>query len=204
MVIGQGTVLGRPQQIDARSRTPRQPAGASTTIGDGCLIGSATIVAAGARVGARAHLGDHVMLREGALIGEEVMIGRGGGVAHDAWIGDRTRLQGDCLVGNRTVIDEDVMISARVSFIGDPSLGRGGPPGRGIRVRRAARIGVSAIIFPPVTIGEEALVGAAAVVRDDVPSRTVVAGTPAVPMRAVRDDELLEAYEQTLGRRLSG
>ena len=38
------------------------------------------------------------------------------------------------------------------------------------------------------------MVGAAAMVRADVPPRTVVAGTPARPLRAVRDDELLESW----------
>ena len=48
--------------------------------------------------------------------------------------------------------------------------------------------------MPPVEIGEEAVVGAAALVRADVPARTVVAGVPARVLREVRDDELLEAW----------
>jgi acetyltransferase-like isoleucine patch superfamily enzyme len=65
-------------------------------------------------------------------------------------------------------------------------------PAVGTRVHRAARTGVSAIIVQPAVIGEQALVGAAALVRDDVPPRTVVVGIPAVPLRRVRDDELLD------------
>jgi acetyltransferase-like isoleucine patch superfamily enzyme len=82
-----------------------------------------------------------------------------------------------------------------VTFIGDPTMGRGLLPAVGTRVHRAARIGVSAIIVPPAVIGEEAVVGAAALVRADVPPRTVVVGVPAVPLRRVRDDELLDTLQ---------
>jgi acetyltransferase-like isoleucine patch superfamily enzyme len=69
---------------------------------------------------------------------------------------------------------------------------------RGVVVRRGARVGTGAIIFPPAEIGEEAVVGAAALVRHDVPARTDVVGSPAVPLRSVRDDELLEAWSRAL------
>jgi acetyltransferase-like isoleucine patch superfamily enzyme len=56
-----------------------------------------------------------------------------------------------------------------------------------------------AIVLPPAEIGEEAVVGAASLVREDVPARTVVAGTPARALRRVRDDELLEAWREPPG-----
>ena len=88
------------------------------------------------------------------------------------------------------------MVSPRVTFVGEPTMGRQDPASPGILVRRASRIGTSAIIFPPCEIGEEAVVGAAAMVRADVPPRTVVAGTPAATLRAVRDDELLGSWSK--------
>jgi UDP-2-acetamido-3-amino-2,3-dideoxy-glucuronate N-acetyltransferase len=75
-------------------------------------------------------------------------------------------------------------------------------PDGGIRVGAGARIGAGAILLPPVTIGEEAFVGAAALVRGDVEARTVVVvGTPAVFLRAVHDDELITMWrdEQMAG-----
>ena len=198
VALEQGAILGRPQQIDARSRSPVRPEAESTLIGDGVRVGSSTVVVAGARVGPRAYLSDLVLVREGAVIGEEAMIGRGTSVTHGNIVGARTRIQNDCLVGPSTVIEEDVLVSPRVTFIGDPTMGRRPADGDapGILVRRASRIGTSAIIFPGVEIGVEAVVGAAAMVRGHVPERTVVTGAPARPLRAVRDDELLQGWRR--------
>jgi acetyltransferase-like isoleucine patch superfamily enzyme len=62
----------------------------------------------------------------------------------------------------------------------------------GPTLRRGARVGGGAILCPGVEIGEEAFVGAGAVVTKDVPARAVVVGSPARVIRDVADDELLE------------
>ena len=194
--IEQGAILGRPQQIDARSRSPVRHEGAPTVIGDGCRVGSNTVVVAGARLASGVYLSDHVLVRESTVIAEDAMIGRGTSVSHTNSVGARTRIQNDSLVGPWTVIEADVLVSPRVTFVGDPTMGRRAADAAsgGILVRRASRIGTNAILFPPLEIGEEAVVGAGALVRADVPPRTVVAGAPARHLRAVRDDELLSGW----------
>ena len=64
---------------------------------------------------------------------------------------------------------------------------------RGPIVRRGARVGGGAGFLPGVEIGEEAFVGAGALVLRDVPTRTVVVGAPTRPLREVPADELLNA-----------
>ena len=196
--IEQGAVVGRPQQIDARSRSPLRVPDAATSIGDGVRVGSGTVVVAGARIGDRTYLSDLVLVRETAVVGVEVMVGRGTSVSRDVVVGNRTRIQNDCLVGPWTTIAEDVMVSPKVTFVGDPTMGRRNEAAEsgGILVGRASRLGTGAIIMPPVVIGEEAVIAASALVRADVPPRTIVAGTPARHLRDVRDDELLERWVQ--------
>jgi acetyltransferase-like isoleucine patch superfamily enzyme len=63
---------------------------------------------------------------------------------------------------------------------------------KGPTIRRSARVGGGAIICPAVEIGEEAFVGAGAVVTKDVPARKLVVGSPARVLRDVNDDELRE------------
>lgn len=142
-------------------------------------------------------LADLVMVRERAVLGEEVMIGRLCGISTDTCIGDRTRIQNECVVAYGTVLEEDVMLAPRAAVIGDPTMGRRDLSERdrlGTIVRRAARIGIGAIVFPPVEIGEEAVVGANAVVREDVAPRTIVVGAPARYLRDVTDSERLETW----------
>ena len=56
-------------------------------------------------------------------------------------------------------------------------------------------MGVGAVLCPAVEVGEEAFVGAGAVVVADVPPRVVVVGNPARVIRDVADDELLTSSE---------
>jgi UDP-2-acetamido-3-amino-2,3-dideoxy-glucuronate N-acetyltransferase len=62
---------------------------------------------------------------------------------------------------------------------------------RGPTIRRGARIGAGAVLLPGIEIGEEAFVGAGAVVLRDVPARAVVVGNPARQIREVLPEELL-------------
>ncbi|MCX2719770.1 DapH/DapD/GlmU-related protein [Lentiprolixibacter aurantiacus] len=81
------------------------------------------------------------------------------------------------------VIEDGVMIGPKVNITSESH-----PTEAGIRktmvpkmviVKRNAWIGVGATILPGVTIGENAVVAAGAVVNRDVPANTVVAGIPA-------------------------
>ena len=49
-------------------------------------------------------------------------------------------------------------------------------------------IGAGAIILPGVTIGENSIVGAGAVVKKDVPANVIVAGVPAKIVREIKTD----------------
>jgi acetyltransferase-like isoleucine patch superfamily enzyme len=54
-----------------------------------------------------------------------------------------------------------------------------------IRIRQKAWIGAGAIILPGVTVGENAVVAAGAVVSKDVPDNTIVGGIPAKIIRSI-------------------
>ena len=58
-------------------------------------------------------------------------------------------------------------------------------------------IGVNAIILPNVTIGDNAVVAAGAVVTKDVPPYAVVAGVPAKVLRYRFDEETIKCLLQS-------
>jgi acetyltransferase-like isoleucine patch superfamily enzyme len=63
---------------------------------------------------------------------------------------------------------------------------------KGPTIRRGARVGGGAVLLPGIEVGEEAFVGAGAVVTKDVAPRSVVVGNPARVIRSVPDEELLD------------
>jgi acetyltransferase-like isoleucine patch superfamily enzyme len=111
-------------------------------------------------------------------------------------IGNRVKIQSNCYVTAGTVVEDDVFLGPGVVLTNDDTMGRheAGEAPDAPTLRRACRIGGGAVILPGVEIGEEAAVGAGAVVLDDVPGRRLVVGVPARELRDVRDDELLERW----------
>jgi len=80
-------------------------------------------------------------------------------------------------------IEDDVLIGPRVNLItenhpADPAERRSLIT-KPIVIKRNAWIGANATILPGVTIGENAIVAAGAVVSKDVPANTIVGGIPA-------------------------
>ncbi|GII98948.1 hypothetical protein Slu03_13260 [Sediminihabitans luteus] len=104
-------------------------------------------------------------------------------------IGDRVCLQGVAVVAYESVeIGDDVMFGPLVTVMdssGHPLRGRG-QPGEAERTTSAAVtigarawVGAGATILKGVQVGEDAVIGAQAVVYDDVPPGAVVIGNPA-------------------------
>src|SRR5205814_9299741 len=162
-----------------------------TELGDGTVVSTGAIVFAGSPIGARCILGDQSCVRERVTIADDVVVGRGSLVENDTTIGRGTRIQAEAYVTAYSTLEEDVFIAPCVVTTKDNFMGRTEQRKelmKGPTIRRGARVGGGAVLCPGVEIGEEAFVGAGAVVIRDVPARKLVVGNPARVLRDVADD----------------
>jgi acetyltransferase-like isoleucine patch superfamily enzyme len=199
-VLGDGVkvleyaVVGKQPTLSPRSTASREPL-SPTEIGEDSVVSTAAIVFAGTTIGARVILGDQSCVRERVRIGDDVVVGRGSLVENDTTIGALTKIQADAYITAYSTLEDNVFIAPCVVTTNDNFMGRTEKRHgqvKGPTIRRGARIGGGVILLPGVEVGEEAFVGAGAVVTKDVPPRKLVVGSPARVLRDVPDDELLE------------
>jgi len=192
-VIADGVVLGKQPSLSPRSTAKREEL-PPLEVGAGTIVSTGAIVFAGTRLGERVIVGDQACVRERVRVGDDVVIGRGSLVENDTTIGAMTRIQADAYITAYSTLEDDVFIAPCVVTTNDNFMGRTEKRKkllRGPTIRRGARVGGGAILCPGVEVGEEAFVGAGAVVVRDVPPRVVVVGNPARVLRDVPDEELL-------------
>jgi acetyltransferase-like isoleucine patch superfamily enzyme len=188
-----GAVVGKQPSLSPRSTAKREPQ-PPAVIGAGTIVSTGAVVFAGATIGERVIVGDQACVRERVVLGDDVVIGRGSLVENDTTVGARTKIQAMAYITAYCVLEEDVFIAPCVVTTNDNFMGRTEKRlalMKGPVVRRGARVGGGAILCPGIEVGEEAFVGAGAVVTKDVPPRMVVVGSPARAIRQVPDEQLL-------------
>jgi acetyltransferase-like isoleucine patch superfamily enzyme len=197
-ILGEGVrvleyaVVGKQPSLGARSTAKREPL-PPTVIGNATVVSSGAIVFAGSTVGANCIVGDQSCIRERVSLADDCVLGRGSLIENDTTVGAGTRIQAGAYITAYSTLEEDVFVAPCVVTTNDNFMGRTERRRelmRGPTIRRSARIGGGAILCPGIEIGEEAFVGAGAVVTKDVPPRVVVVGSPARVLRPVADDEL--------------
>ena len=198
-VLGRGVrvleyaVVGKQPVLSPRSTAKREDL-PPAVLREGTVISTGAIVFAGARLGARVIVGDQACVRERVVLGDDVVVGRGTLIENDTVVGDLTKIQAGAYITAYSTLEDNVFVAPCVITTNDNFMGRTEQRHeliKGPTIRRGARIGGGATLCPGIEIGEEAFVGAGAVVIADVPRRAVVVGNPARQIRDVPDDELL-------------
>src|SRR5204862_4083766 len=136
-------------------------------LGPGTIVSTGAVVFAGTNIGERVIVGDQACVRERVTVGDDVVIGRGALVENDTTVGALTRIQAHAYVTAYSTLEENVFIAPCVITTNDNFMGRTEKRlelMRGPTIRRGARVGGGAVLLPGIEIGEEAFVGAGAVV----------------------------------------
>jgi len=152
---------------------PKMELKAKHYIIDNCEIGEGTVVR------------DYVNLF-GCRIGRNCKIGAYAEIGKGVVIGDNCKIEAYAFIPPGVTIDDDVFVGPHACFTNDlhPSA-VGEWEVTPTRVKKGASIGANATIICGITIGENSLVGAGAVVTKDVPARTVVVGCPAKAIKKI-------------------
>jgi len=153
-------------------------------IGDDCIIGTSAIIYAGAEIQNGCLIADLATVREDVVVGSFTIVGRGVAIENGTRIGSKCKIETNAYITALSNVEDEVFIAPCVATSNDNSAGR--DPDRlakmkGLVAKRKARIGVNATILPGKVIGEDAFVGAGAVVTKDVPDGITVVGNPAKP-----------------------
>jgi UDP-2-acetamido-3-amino-2,3-dideoxy-glucuronate N-acetyltransferase len=130
-------------------------------IGDNSRIGTFVEIQKGAKIGKNCKISSHTFICEGVVIEDEVFVGHNVAFINDLFP-RATRTDGSLQTEN--------------DWVCVPTY-----------VKKGASIGSSATILCGITVGSNAMVGAASVVTKDVPEDTIVAGNPARVIRKISE-----------------
>ena len=122
----------------------------------------------------------------GCTIGDASFVGPFVEIQKGVTIGKRCRIQSHSFICELVTLGDDCFISHGAMFINDPFVA-GGPAGkpdlwRATRLGNRVSVGTNATILP-VTICDQVVIGAGAVVTKDVAPDATVAGVPARSLR---------------------
>ncbi|KGX88807.1 2,3,4,5-tetrahydropyridine-2,6-dicarboxylate N-acetyltransferase [Pontibacillus litoralis] len=128
------------------------------------------------------------IIRDQVEIGDGAVIMLGASINIGSVIGAGTMIDMNAVLGGRATVGENCHIGAGAVLAGviEP------PSASPVVVEDGVVVGANAVILEGVTVGAGAVVAAGAIVTQDVPPNTVVAGTPAKVIK--------EIDEQTKGK----
>ncbi|MCP3030644.1 2,3,4,5-tetrahydropyridine-2,6-dicarboxylate N-acetyltransferase [Halobacillus sp. A1] len=128
-------------------------------------------------------------IEPGAIIRDQVEIGDGAVIMLGASINIGS------VIGEGTMIDMNVVLGGRATVGKNCHIGAGAvlagviepPSANPVVIEDGVVVGANAVILEGVNVGEGAVVAAGAIVTEDVPANTLVAGTPARVIKEIDD-----------------
>lgn len=131
----------------------------------------------------------------GCSIDDNSKVGTFVEIQKNASVGKNCKISSHSFICEGVHIGDNVFVGHNVTFINDKYPRSANPDGSmqteadwkvvETFVKNGASIGSSSTILCGVTIGENAIVGAGAVVTKDVPANTIVAGVPAKVIKKI-------------------
>ena len=168
-------------------------------VGSHAVIRAHSVIYAGSQIGSHLETGHGVVIREENRLGDHLSIWNNSTIDYGCIVGNRVRIHCNVYVAQFTTIEDDVFLAPGVMIANDRhpicKACMKGPT-----IKRGARVGINATLLPEIVVGEEALIGAGAVVTKDVPAGAVVVGNPARIIGRAKDLTHSQRYLDELKR----
>ncbi|UJL46871.1 N-acetyltransferase [Virgibacillus sp. NKC19-16] len=178
VTIGNSCVLGIQPAANQRMRKSSK-SNARLMIQSGTTVGHLTSIYSGTTIGRNVFIGDHASIRENVAIGDESVVGRAAIVELNTTIGKNCTIQTLAYVTGDTTLEDHVFIGPCVSMSNDKYMGAQNFSLKGPYIKKGAKIGNNASLLPDITVGNNTIVGAGAVVTKDLDDHITAAGVPA-------------------------
>ena len=128
-------------------------------------------------------------IQKGAKIGKNCIIGQNVYIGSNVVIGDNVKIQNNVSVYEGVIIEDNVFLGPSCVFTNDLTPRAKYPKGHEnfvkTLIKKGASIGANATIVCGNTIGENAMVGAGAVVTHNVEPSIIVIGNPAIKYKNI-------------------
>lgn len=131
--------------------------------------------------GINARIEPGAIIRDEVAIGDNAVIMMGAVINIGAEIGARTMIDMNAVLGGRATVGEDCHVGAGAVLAGviEP------PSADPVVLGNNVMVGANAVLLEGVQVGEGAVVAAGAIVTQNVPAYTVVAGVPAKVIKEI-------------------
>jgi len=183
-------------------------------IGEGTQIGAYSVIHGGCKIGENVRISPNVEIYPDCVIGSETFIGHGctlrpgTQIGSGCKVGHLTVFEGKSIVGNDCVIHAQCHITKEVKighgvFIAPLFCGANDPVMAHMRrdilpdhlepyvIGNYVRIAIGVSFLPGVVIGNNAFIGAHALITKDVPENAIMIGVPAKKVGEIPEEERL-------------
>lgn len=139
------------------------------------------------KIGINTNIWQYSVILEGASIGNNCNICAHTFIENKVVIGNNVTIKSGVYLWDAITIEDDVFIGPCATFANDkfPRSKQFPESFLPTKIKCGVSIGANATILPGITLGENCMVGAGAVVTKNVPSNAVVVGNPAKIIRYI-------------------
>jgi UDP-2-acetamido-3-amino-2,3-dideoxy-glucuronate N-acetyltransferase len=148
-----------------------------------CFVHESTYVDKNVSLGTNSKIWHFSHIQSGASVGKNTTIGQNVNIGNNVTIGDNVKIQNNVSVYEGVVIEDYVFCGPSMVFT-NILRPRSEFPQRGSKhylktiVKKSASIGANVTVVCGIDIGEYSLIGAGAVVLENVPNFALVVGNP--------------------------